>query len=118
MKVRVSVSIPHELLRSIDELTRKKRTKRSTLISEAVGLGLRELRIGFAVEQCAKGFMSVCRAAELAQIGLAEFLEEMRKRGCASRYDIKSLIDKAGDNGSDDERAYSDSAAGAQFVSG
>jgi predicted HTH domain antitoxin len=112
LKIRVSVSIPHKLLRSIDELTRKKRTKRSTLLNEAIGFGFRELRIDFAVEQCDRGLMSVYRAAELAQIGLAEFLEEMRKRGHTPHYDLESLMAGAGESDPDNKRVPSDSPTG------
>jgi predicted HTH domain antitoxin len=86
--------IAHELLRSIDELARIKKTSRSTLLTEAVKLGARELRIRFAIEQYQRGFMSTGRAAEIAEVGLAEFLDEMRKRGVVMRHNLDSLIEE------------------------
>jgi predicted HTH domain antitoxin len=92
LNIRVSVAIPNELLRSIDELARIKKINRSILLSESVKLGAREVRIRFAIEQYQRGFMSVGRASEIAEVGLAEFLEEMRKRGVTVRHSLDSLI--------------------------
>lgn len=92
LNIRVSAAIPNELLRSIDELARLKKVSRSMLLSESVKLGARELRIRFAVEQYQRGFMSVGRASEIAEVGLAEFLEEMKKRGVSVRHNLDSLI--------------------------
>lgn len=92
MSVRVSAAIPNELRRSIDELARIKKINRSVLLTESVKLGARELRIRFAVEQYQRGFMSAGRAAEIAEVGLAEFLEEMKKRGVAVRHNLDSLV--------------------------
>jgi len=97
LKTRISTTIPNELLRSIDELARKKKMERSVLLSESVKLGFREISIRFALEQYGKGFMSVGRAAELAEISLAEFLEEMQKRGITTRYDLNSLLKEIGE---------------------
>ena len=92
MSIRVSVAIPSELLRSIDELARIKKVNRSMLLSESVRLGARELRIRFAIEQYQRGFMSVGRAAEIAEVGLAEFLEETKKRGVTVRHNLDYLL--------------------------
>lgn len=111
LKTRVSVTIPDGLLRSINELTRRKRIKRSILLSEAVKLGFRELNIRFALEQYERGFMSVGRAAELAEISLAELLEEMRKRGLTPRYNLESLIKELSDDDRNTRSTCSDSTA-------
>ncbi|MEM2942537.1 MAG: UPF0175 family protein [Candidatus Bathyarchaeia archaeon] len=94
MSTRVSLTITHELLRSIDELARMKKTSKAMLLSEAVKLGARELRIRYAIEQYQRGFMSAGRAAEIAEVGLAEFLDEMRKRGVVIRHNLDSLIEE------------------------
>ncbi len=97
MKSRVSLTIPNELLRSLDELARRKKMNRSELLNESVKLGVRELVVRFALEQYERGSISVGRAAETAGMGLAEFLEEMQKRGVSQRYYLDSLIEELED---------------------
>jgi predicted HTH domain antitoxin len=84
------------LLRSLDELARIKKARRSTLFLESLKQGAREVRIRFALEQYERGFMSVGKAAEVAEVSLAEFLSEMRKRGITPRYSLGLLFRESG----------------------
>jgi predicted HTH domain antitoxin len=95
-KSRISLSVPAELLRSLDELARIKKARRSTLLLESLKQGAREVRIRFALEQYERGFMSVGKAAEVAEVSLAEFLSEMRKRGITPRYSLGLLLRESG----------------------
>jgi len=95
-KSRISLSVPAELLRSLDELARIKKVRRSTLLLESLKQGARGVRIRFALEQYERGFMSVGKAAEVAEVSLAEFLSEMRKRGITPRYSLGLLFRESG----------------------
>ena len=94
---RVSISIPNDLLRDITELSRQKKTSRSIVLTESTQLGFREMAIRFAIEEYQRGHISVGRAAEISGVGLAEFMEEMRKRGITPRYDENSLTKEMAD---------------------
>ena len=94
---RVSISIPNDLLRDITELSRQKKTSRSIILAESTQLGFREMAIRFAIEEYQRGHISVGRAAEISGVGLAEFMEEMRKRGITPRYDVNSLTKEMAD---------------------
>jgi predicted HTH domain antitoxin len=111
LRSRVSFSIPNELLRSIDELARVKRVNRSALLAESVKLGGRELRIRFALEQYERGSISVGRAAEMAEVSLAELLEEMHKRGIIPRYNLDFLVKESIENDGNYGSKYPDNAA-------
>lgn len=87
---RVSISIPNDILRDVIELARQKKTSRSIILNESTRLGFREMAVRFALEEYQRGHISVGRAAEISGLGLAEFMEEMRKRGIAPRYEEES----------------------------
>ncbi|WP_455278476.1 UPF0175 family protein [[Eubacterium] cellulosolvens] len=94
---RVSISIPNDLMRDVIELARQKKTSRSLILNESTRLGFREMAVRFAIEEYQRGHISVGRASEISGIGLAEFMEEMRKRGIAPRYEEGSLIKEVED---------------------
>jgi len=87
---RVSISIPNDLLRDVTELARHKKTSRSIILNESTQLGFREVAVRFAIEEYQRGHISVGRAAEISGLGLAEFMEEMKKHGITPRYDEES----------------------------
>jgi predicted HTH domain antitoxin len=89
---RISISLPNDLLRDVTELARKKRTSKSIILSESTLLGFREVSIRHAIEEYQHGNISVGRASEISGLGLAEFMEEMRKRNIIPRYGEDLLI--------------------------
>lgn len=94
---RVSISIPNDILRDVIELARQKKTSRSIILNESTQLGFREMGVRFALEEYQRGHISVGRAAEISGLGLAEFMEEMRKRGIAPRYEEESSTKEMAD---------------------
>ncbi len=94
---RVSISIPNDILRDVIELARQKKTSRSIILNESTRLGFREMAVRFALEEYQRGHISVGRAAEISGLGLAEFMEEMRKRGIAPRYEEESSTKEMAD---------------------
>jgi predicted HTH domain antitoxin len=44
----------------------------------------RDVKVAVAVEAFLKGSISVCRAAEIAEVSLQEFLVELKNRGIAA----------------------------------
>lgn len=94
---RVSISIPNDILRDVIELARQKKTSRSIILNESTRLGFREMGVRFALEEYQRGHISVGRAAEISGLGLAEFMEEMRKRGIAPRYEEESSTKEMAD---------------------
>jgi predicted HTH domain antitoxin len=94
---RVSISIPNDLMRDVIELARQKKTSRSVILNESTRLGFREMAIRFAIEEYQRAHISVGRASEISGLRLAEFMEEMRKRGIAPRYEEELLIKEVED---------------------
>jgi predicted HTH domain antitoxin len=94
---RISISLPYDLLRDVTELARKKRTSKSIILTESTILGFREVSIRHAIEEYQRAHISVGRAAEISGLGLAEFMEEMRKRGITPRYSEETLTEEMAD---------------------
>ena len=94
---RTSISLPNDLLRDVAELARKKRTSESIILTESALLGFREVSVRHAIEEYQRAHISVGRAAEISGLGLAEFMEEMRKRGINPRYGKEILTKEMAD---------------------
>lgn len=92
-----TLRLPEEVLEEIESLSREEGRKRSELLRELIGEGLREHRVERAVEAYRAGEASQGRAAELAGIPLSAFHRELKRRGVTLRTTPEELAEEAGD---------------------
>jgi len=98
MKVnRISLTVPKEILEKSDRIAKEKLEDRSTVMRELLNLGLKQYLLQEALKQYTEGKISMGKAAELANVSVWKFLDEMKDRKIPIRYDlddIKSEIDR------------------------
>lgn len=87
----VSVRLPKELRREIEEVARIKEKGRSEVIRELLTRALRERKLEKALELYRKGRITLWRAARIADISLWEILEELQHRRIEVDYGLKEL---------------------------
>jgi len=85
MKV-TAVRIREDMVLKVEKLARALGVDNSSLLREALSIGLRELKIRLALDEYVKGRASLGRAAEIAGIGYRNFFVEAKKRGIQIRY--------------------------------
>ncbi|MFC6961188.1 UPF0175 family protein [Halocatena marina] len=81
----ISARIPDQEAETLDEVAALLGEDRSTTIRRALAEGLSDLRVRVAVEQYQSGDVSVNRAARIAGVSLAEWLEIARERNLTSQ---------------------------------
>ena len=98
MKVdRISLTVPKEILEKSDRIAKEKLEDRSTVMRELLNLGLKQYLLQEALKQYTEGKISMGKAAELAEVSVWKFLDEMKDKKIPIRYDlddIKEEIDR------------------------
>jgi predicted HTH domain antitoxin len=82
-----SVRLDRADLKALDELAERLHVERSSLIKRALDAGVRELLLDEAVLAYQKGRASAWKAARSAGTPLAEFIDELKRRGVPFRTD-------------------------------
>lgn len=91
-----TVRFDEELLKKADELAKIERVDRSTILRKAAELGLRELLLQHALDVYRRGFVSVWKAAELADVPLWRFIDILKEREIGfktSEEDLREMIE-------------------------
>ena len=94
-----TVRLSEEELRRLDRVARGQGLDRSVVLRRAITGGLREIVLSDAIERYQRGESSAGRAASEAQVGLWEFLDELRRRAIPFRTDesyLEVLIEELG----------------------
>ena len=82
-------------LKAIEDLADRLHLERSALIKRALDAGVREILMDEAVVAYQKGRASAWKAARAARLPLAEFLDELKRRGVPFRTDEDLLREQA-----------------------
>lgn len=85
MKV-TTIRMREDMVAEVEKLATELGVDNSSLLREALSIGLRELRIQLALDEYAKGRASLGKAAEIAGTGYRNFFVEAKKRGIQIRY--------------------------------
>jgi predicted HTH domain antitoxin len=101
MSEPISLRLPRETIKKLDELADKENKDRSTLIRELLDNGIQEKDIEHAVEQYRKGQVTSWKAAQIAGTSLWKLLEILREKGILIQYsehdleeDLKALTEE------------------------
>lgn len=81
-----TVRLSKEVLRELEELSRRLSRDRSDLLREAVKLGVGELKLRLALELYSKGKISLERVGELTGLDYREIFQELKRRNITVRY--------------------------------
>lgn len=90
-KHHVTARIPEDLYDAIEEIRETERLDRSAAIARLLERGVEEWRLERAVEQYRDGDLSLGRAAELADVSLWQFLDELEERSVPVNYSERDL---------------------------
>ena len=86
-----SIRIDEEDLKHLDELARARSLDRTSLIKQAIKLGVKDILLDDALMAYNRGQYSAWLAASKAGISLWEFLDELSKRNMKFMTDEKEL---------------------------
>jgi predicted HTH domain antitoxin len=91
MAETVSVRIEQPELREIEELSKLEKRKKSDILRDVLAAGIREKRIGIAVEKFRSNETTAWKASRLAGVPLSRFLDILADRGVDAHYGIREL---------------------------
>lgn len=101
MSETISLRLPHETLKKLDEVADREYKDRSTLIRELLERGIREKDLDNAVELYRRGQATGWRAAQLAGVSLWNFYKTLTEKGILIQYsehdleeDLKALTER------------------------
>jgi predicted DNA-binding protein len=81
MSENISLRLPHEILKKLDDLAQQEHKDRSTLIREILDEGIKDKRIDLAVDLYKKSEATGWQAAKHAGISLRRFYEALQRKG-------------------------------------
>jgi len=87
----LSVRVPREVLRWLDELAKLEGRERGEVVREILAQGVRERRVELALRLYREGRVTLWRAAEVAGLSLWEMVGELEKRGVEVQYGLREL---------------------------
>lgn len=87
----ISLRLPEETLRKLDDMSTREGKDRSTLIRELLEKGIKEKDLDNAVEQYERGDATGWRAAQLAGVSLWNFIKVLDERGVLLQYGERDL---------------------------
>ena len=90
MKV-VTLRVPEDVLKMIDEIARREGKEKSEVIRELLKIGLRNKLVEDALKAYRERKVSMWKAAKIAGLSLWEFIEVLRERGIEIQYGIRDL---------------------------
>ncbi|MFH1697378.1 MAG: UPF0175 family protein [Candidatus Diapherotrites archaeon] len=76
----ISIRLPKEDVKILDERVREERTDRTTALKRIFALGAKQYKLEKAVKEYQAGRVSTGKAAEIAEISLWEMMTELRAR--------------------------------------
>ena len=85
----MTVRLPKEDLKIIEEISLKERKDKSTTVSDLVELG----KIYFAIIQYRENKISIGKAAEIAGLTISEIMDLLSKLGIKSNLDLADYIE-------------------------
>lgn len=88
----VTVRLPREDIRAVEEISMKGRKDKSTTIRELVELG----KIYFAIIEYKEGKISIGRAAEIAGLSISEMIELLSKLGIEGNLEVEDYLEGLG----------------------
>ena len=90
--VITSLRLKKSTLKDIDEFAEEENLDRSTVLKQAVAIGLNDLKLEKALAKYIKGGISAGKAASLAGISLWDFIDLLKERNIGFKTDEKEIL--------------------------
>ncbi len=87
----LTLRIPEDMLKMIDEIAEREGKERSEVIRELLNIGLRDKLVEEAIKMYRDGKVSMWKAARIAGLSLWEFIEILKNKGVDIQYSIREL---------------------------
>jgi len=87
----ISARLSRERIELIEEIARRERVDKSTILDRALERYTKEWFLERAVESYREGAVTLSRAAEMAGISIWEMIDILEKRKIAMQYDVEDL---------------------------
>jgi len=87
----ISARLPRERIELIEEIARREKVDKSTILDRALERYTKEWLLERAVESYREGAVTLSRAAEMAGISIWEMIDILEKRKIALQYDVEDL---------------------------
>lgn len=91
MNKHLSGRVNKHQIEELERISKEEGTDRSSVLRKVLDLGLGEYNKQKAVELYRKGKVSVGRAAEIAQVSIAEFYKILEDEDVPLRVDVKGI---------------------------
>jgi predicted HTH domain antitoxin len=91
MAETVSVRIGEPDLKEIEEISRLEKKSRSNVLREVLEKGIKEKKLGIALELFRDNKATAWKAARIAGISLTEFLDILVQKGIDFHYGVREL---------------------------
>jgi predicted HTH domain antitoxin len=85
--------VSREQLEWLDKISKEEKIDRSSALRKIMEIGINEYRKRRAIEDYRRGKISIGKAAENAQLSIAEFYEALEAEGVSIKIDLKRLKD-------------------------
>lgn len=89
----MSTRLPPEIKKEIEWYAKKEKVARSVALRRILERGLKEVKLEHALDEYARGRVTLWKAAELAGLSLWEMTDVVRKRRIGIRYTPEDLAD-------------------------
>lgn len=93
MKENIGTRVPKDVADDIEYLAKEGNVDRSKMVRDLLALAVKERLLDLALAKYSKREVSLGRAAELARLNLADFMEEAAERKVSMNYSEESLKD-------------------------
>jgi len=87
----VSIRLHEGFIKEAERLSRFEMVDTSAILRESLERGLADVRIEIAIELFSKGKVSVSEAADIANLGVGEMMDELVKRGVKQEINIDDI---------------------------
>lgn len=95
MEETISVRIPREELKEIENISKHENATRSAVLREALRKGIKEKLLELALKKFQENEVSISKAAKIAGIPLTKFLDILFEKKINLHYDLEDLREDA-----------------------
>ena len=88
---QLSLRLTKDVFRSADALSKSEHRDRSSILREAIGKGLAELKIKAALEKYRDHKRTLSEAALLAEVSVGDFMDAAVKQGIRVTFSLEEL---------------------------
>ena len=92
MEETISVRIPKEELKEIEQISKYEKTTRSAILRAILDFGIKQKLLEIALQKYQKEEATAWKAARIAQIPLTKFLDILGERGLQFHYTKEELL--------------------------